>query len=113
MANHDQPINWKRSTLSLLKNGNLVLTDAGQFDVWSTNTNSSEPLELFLHDTGNLILREHKMNGSILWQSLHFPTDNKLISSQIYSSGFDNDNMGERWLPESVKQHVSTLLTME
>ncbi|KAK2440677.1 putative receptor protein kinase ZmPK1 [Trifolium repens] len=112
MANRDQPVNGKRSTLSLLKSGNLVLTDAGQFDVWSTNTNSSESLELFLHDTGNLILREHKMNGSILWQSFDFPTDTllpsqsftgymKLVSSKSYtnySSGsykliFDNDNL--------------------
>ncbi|KAK2386684.1 putative receptor protein kinase ZmPK1 [Trifolium repens] len=112
MANRDQPINGKRSTLSLLKNGNLVLTDAGQFDVWSTNTNSSKPLELFLYDTGNLILREHNMNGSILWQSFDFPSDTllpsqsftgymKLVSSKSYtnySSGsykliFDNNNL--------------------
>ncbi|TKY68988.1 putative receptor protein kinase ZmPK1 [Spatholobus suberectus] len=41
MANRDQPVNGKRSTLSLLKTGNLVLTDAGQIEVWSTNTVTS------------------------------------------------------------------------
>ncbi|XP_058782012.1 putative receptor protein kinase ZmPK1 [Vicia villosa] len=114
MANRDQPVNGKRSTLSLLKTGNLVLTDAGHSIVWSTNTNSSKskPLELFLYDTGNLVLRELNKNGVILWQSFDFPTDTllpdqsftrymKLVSSKSddkYSSGFyklffDNDNV--------------------
>ncbi|AES69571.1 putative protein kinase RLK-Pelle-SD-2b family [Medicago truncatula] len=112
MANRDQPVNGKCSRLSLLKTGNLVLTDAGHFDVWSTNTNSSKPLELILYDTGNLVLREHNKIGFVLWQSFDFPTDTllpdqsftrhmKLVSSKSgnkYSSGFyklffDNDNL--------------------
>ncbi|XP_058781997.1 putative receptor protein kinase ZmPK1 [Vicia villosa] len=102
MANRDQPVNGKRSTLSLLKTGNLVLSDAGYSNVWSTNTNSSKLLELFLSDTGNLILRERSKNDSILWQSFDFPTDTllpdqkfsgymNLVSSKSgtnYSSGF-------------------------
>ncbi|XP_061359949.1 putative receptor protein kinase ZmPK1 [Gastrolobium bilobum] len=111
MANRNQPVNGKRSKLSLLDNGNLILTDAGQFTVWTTNTNSSNPLELLLHDTGNLVLQEQN-NGFILWQSFHHPTDTllpdqhltrymKLVSSRSksdYSSGFyklffDNDNV--------------------
>ncbi|XP_058782013.1 putative receptor protein kinase ZmPK1 [Vicia villosa] len=112
MANRDQPVNGKRSTLSLLKTGNLVLTDAGYSNVWSTNTNSSKLRELFLSDTGNLILRERSKNDFILWQSFDFPTDTllpdqnftrymNLVSSKSnnkYSSGFyklffDNDNL--------------------
>jgi len=112
MANRDQPVNGKRSTLSLLKTGNLVLIDASYSNVWSTNTNSSKPLELFLYDTGNLVLRVHNADGLILWQSFDFPTDTllpdqsftrymNLVSSKMdnkYSSGFyklffDNDNI--------------------
>ncbi|CAJ2640428.1 unnamed protein product [Trifolium pratense] len=112
MANRDQPVNGKRSTLSLLKTGNVILTDADYFIVWSTNTNSSKPLDLFLYDTGNLVLREHTTNGFILWQSFDYPTDTllpeqsftryvNLVSSKSdnkYSSGyykliFDNDNV--------------------
>ncbi|KAJ1380089.1 Bulb-type lectin domain [Sesbania bispinosa] len=112
MANRDQPVNGKRSTLSLHKTGNLVLTDAGQFNVWSTNTNSFNPLELFLYDTGNLVLREQNNHSSVLWQSFDFPTNTllpdqtltrftKLVSSRSesnHSSGFyklffDNDNV--------------------
>ena len=40
MANRDEPVNGKRSKLSLLKTGNLVLTDAGR-QVWRTNTKST------------------------------------------------------------------------
>ncbi|XP_004500314.1 putative receptor protein kinase ZmPK1 [Cicer arietinum] len=113
MANRDQPVNGKKSTLSLLKTGNLILTDAAQSIVWSTNTASSKPLQLSLRDTGNLILQEHNNSNSIiLWQSFDFPTDTllpqqtlttftKLISSRSetnYSSGFyklffDNYNL--------------------
>ncbi|KAL9289868.1 hypothetical protein ACSQ67_024374 [Phaseolus vulgaris] len=112
MANRDVPVNGKRSSLSLLKNGNLVLSDAGQFDVWDTKTLSAKPLELHLHDTGNLVLREQTNRSSVLWQSFNFPTDTllpgqiltrftTLVSSRSegnYSSGFyklffDNDNI--------------------
>ncbi|KAH7849258.1 hypothetical protein Vadar_015336 [Vaccinium darrowii] len=109
-ANRDQPVNGKRSKLSLLKSGNLVLTDAAQFTVWSTNTNSIPPLQLKLLDTGNLVLKNP--NDTIIWESFDSPTDtllpsqrltrySKLVSSRSrsnFSSGyyallFDNDNL--------------------
>ncbi|KAF7140800.1 hypothetical protein RHSIM_Rhsim06G0055700 [Rhododendron simsii] len=109
MANRNQPVNGKRSKLSLLKSGNLILNDAAQFTVWSTNTKSLSPLELQLLNTGNLILRNQ--NGSI-WESFDWPTDtllpnqpitrnSKLVSSRShknFSSGFyalffDYDNV--------------------
>ncbi|KAL5132758.1 Vacuolar-sorting receptor 1 [Glycine soja] len=102
MANRDQPVNGKRSTLSLLGVGNLVLTDADQFQVWSTNTlTSSKQVQLRLYDTGNLVLLNNS-NGFVLWQSFDFPTDTLLpnqplrkttnlvssISGTNYSSGY-------------------------
>ncbi|XP_040997884.1 putative receptor protein kinase ZmPK1 [Juglans microcarpa x Juglans regia] len=110
MANRDQPVNGRKSKLSLLRNGNLILTDAGKFTVWGTNTASISSLELHLYDTGNLVLRT--LGGESLWESFDFPTDTllpqqlltrntKLVSSRSqtnYSSGFykllfDNDNV--------------------
>ena len=110
MANRDQPVNGQRSKLSLLKNGNLILTDAGKFTIWTTNTFSLSLVQLSLYNSGNLVLRN--MEGVILWQSFDFPTDTllpeqqltkntKLVSSRSqtnYSSGFyqfffDNDNI--------------------
>ena len=110
MANRDQPVNGKRSKLSLQKNGNILLTDAGKFTVWATNTVSLSSVQLSLYNTGNLVLRN--LEGVILWESFDFPTDTllpqqpltrntKLVSSRSqtnYSSGFyelfyDNDNL--------------------
>ncbi|KAL2658088.1 hypothetical protein GLYMA_03G003300v4 [Glycine max] len=102
MANRDRPVNGKRSMLSLLKTGNLVLTDAGQSIVWSTNTiTSSKQVQLHFYDTGNLVLLDNS-NAVVLWQSFDFPTDTllpgqtlskntNLVSSRSqtnYSSGF-------------------------
>ncbi|XP_035547140.1 putative receptor protein kinase ZmPK1 [Juglans regia] len=110
MANRDQPVNGRSSKLSLLKTGNLILTDAGKFTVWATNTQSLSPVHLSLYNTGNLVLQN--MEGVTLWESFDFPTDTllpqqlltrntRLVSSRSktnYSSGFyklffDNDNL--------------------
>ncbi|XP_022844040.1 putative receptor protein kinase ZmPK1 [Olea europaea var. sylvestris] len=111
IANRDQPVNGKYTKFSLLKSGNLVLTDGGQFTVWTSNTNSRSPLHLQLHDSGNLILTA-TLRQKTLWQSFDSPT-NTLLPQQLltengnllsyrsqtnYSSGFyklffDNDNV--------------------
>ncbi|GFZ10214.1 lectin protein kinase family protein [Actinidia rufa] len=111
MANRDQPVNGRLSKLSLLKNGNLVLTDAAQLTVWASDTVSISPLRLLLLDTGNLVLftLEERV---ILWESFDSPTDTllpnqrltrttRLVSSRSqsnYSSGFyklffDDENL--------------------
>ncbi|XP_028780956.1 putative receptor protein kinase ZmPK1 [Neltuma alba] len=102
-ANRDRSINGKRSSLSIHRTGNLVLSDAGQYEVWSTATTSSLPTQLILNNNGNLVLYEHQLRGSkILWQSFDFPTDTLLPGQQLtrytklvsarsetnYSSGF-------------------------
>ncbi|XP_062078855.1 putative receptor protein kinase ZmPK1 [Humulus lupulus] len=110
MANRDHPVNGRRSKLSLQKTGNLVLTDAGQSTVWSSDTASNSDSQLQLLDSGNLVLITQ--NRVLLWQSFASPTDTlvpgqtltrntKLVSSRSqtnYSSGFymlfyDNDNV--------------------
>ncbi|KAF7141959.1 hypothetical protein RHSIM_Rhsim06G0055600 [Rhododendron simsii] len=110
-ANRDKPVNGKRSELSLLKSGNLILTDAAQFTVWSTNTKSISPLQLQVLNTGNLVLRN--LSGSMnVWESFDSPTDtllpnqpmtrnSRLVSSRshnnfssgFYSLFFDDDNL--------------------
>ena len=95
MANRDQPVNGKHSKLSLLKNGNLILTDANKLNVWTTNTVSLSFVQLFLYNTGNLVL--YNVDGVILRQSFDFPTDTllpqqlltrntKLVSSRSQSN---------------------------
>ncbi|KAI3686855.1 hypothetical protein L1987_80544 [Smallanthus sonchifolius] len=100
MANRDQPVNGKHSKLSLRKDGNLVLTDASQYNIWSTQIKSNSSLQLQLHNIGNLIL--HERGNYPIWRSFDHPADTllpnqpltrntKLVSSRSstnYSSGF-------------------------
>ncbi|KAK4752255.1 hypothetical protein SAY87_021053 [Trapa incisa] len=100
MANRNVPVNGKGSRLSLFESGSLVLTDAGDSIVWSTDIVGSRATKLQLNDTGNLIVVGEK--GDILWQSFDYPTDTLLpkqpmkrdtvlISSRSranYSAGF-------------------------
>lgn len=83
MANRDRPVNGVKSKLSLLKSGNLVLNDAGQTDVWSTQTHSDSPVELQLYDNGNLVLHAVQDQTTTLWQSFDSPTDTLLPQQPI------------------------------
>ncbi|KAM2544279.1 hypothetical protein TB1_015987 [Malus domestica] len=109
-ANRDQLVNGRGSKFTLQKNGNLILTDAGKYTIWSSNTVFSNSLaQLILKDNGNLVLLTLK--GVALWESFASPTDTllpqqqltrntKLVSSRsltncssgFYSLFFDNDN---------------------
>ncbi|KAH7541837.1 hypothetical protein FEM48_Zijuj02G0009900 [Ziziphus jujuba var. spinosa] len=110
MANRDQPVNGIGSKFSLLRNGNLVLLDAGRINLWSTETTSPVSVYLQLHDNGNLVL--YNIRNESLWESFDSPTDTLLAEQKItkdasllsskshtnYSSGyytfyFDNDNV--------------------
>lgn len=103
MANRNQPVNGRGSKLSILKKGNLILTDAGRSVIWSTDSyrgSSSSSARLQLRDDGNLILSNS--TNHIHWQSYDWPTDTllplqpltkhkELVSSRSqtnYSSGF-------------------------
>ncbi|KAL8196782.1 hypothetical protein R6Q57_024484 [Mikania cordata] len=111
MANRDAPVNGHSSKLSLSKDGNLVLIDAGQYIIWSTQTESkSSSLQLKLHNSGNLVLQQE--DQQILWQTFDHPTDTLLpnqpltrntqlvssrsssnCSSGFYKLFFDNDSI--------------------
>ncbi|KAH7523677.1 hypothetical protein FEM48_Zijuj06G0037200 [Ziziphus jujuba var. spinosa] len=112
IANRDQPVNGKRSKLSLLKSDNLILTDAGQLPVWATSTSSNSSLRLQLHNSGNLVLHNFEGRSLPLWQSFDSPTHTLLpgqplsryiklvssrsktnVSSGYYKLFFDDDNV--------------------
>ncbi|XP_015935227.2 putative receptor protein kinase ZmPK1 [Arachis duranensis] len=86
MANRDQPVNGKSSTLSLLKSGNLILIDAGRTPFWSTTTSSSSELHLKLNNKGNLLLQTSQ--GTVLWQSFDSPTDTLLPGQKLTDQAF-------------------------
>ncbi|KAF7113189.1 hypothetical protein RHSIM_RhsimUnG0151700 [Rhododendron simsii] len=93
-ANRDKPINGKRSELSLLKSGNLILTDAAQFRVWSTNTKSISPLQLQLLNTGNLVL-QNRSGSSLVSSRCH-----NNFSSGFYYLFFDGPEISSVCWPD-------------
>ncbi|KAJ0027668.1 hypothetical protein Pint_35313 [Pistacia integerrima] len=110
MVNRDKPVNGRHSSLTLHGNGNLVLTDADESVVWSTNTLTNAGVEARLLETGNLVLVNQAKR--IIWESFEFPTDTLLPSqpftknttlvsmrsrgtylSGVYNMKFDDDNV--------------------
>ncbi|XP_075656988.1 putative receptor protein kinase ZmPK1 [Castanea sativa] len=115
MANRDEPVNGRGSVLSILADGQLILTNSLGITIWTTKAGDLTSLEvtnlqLQLQNTGNLVL--HNSKGVVIWQSFDAPSDTLLpqqaltmISSLIsrksqddYSSGnyklfFDYDNV--------------------
>ncbi|KAJ4718919.1 Receptor protein kinase [Melia azedarach] len=76
MANREEPAG-KKSKHSLLKNGDLVLKEAGRKVLWSTGTASQSSMKLELLNTGNLVLSTSD-GVNCLWQSFDSPTDTLL-----------------------------------
>lgn len=73
MANRDRPVNGLGSRISLLQDGNMVLTDVDGLITWDTDTSSTDVARAELLNSGNLILTDS--SGKILWQSFDYPTD--------------------------------------
>ncbi|CAI9099768.1 OLC1v1036632C1 [Oldenlandia corymbosa var. corymbosa] len=82
MANREKPVNGVGSTLSLRKNGAMVLLDVDGMVSWQTNTTSSDIDRAELLNSGNLVIKNLK--GDIKWQSFDYPTDT-LLPTQIFT----------------------------
>ncbi|KAK1388950.1 Receptor-like serine/threonine-protein kinase [Heracleum sosnowskyi] len=82
VANRENPVSNKYSSELKVVDGNLVLFDEMQTQVWSTETNSTSgsPVAVLLDD-GNLVLRNG--SSSALWQSLDYPSHTWLPGSKI------------------------------
>uniref|UniRef100_A0A2N9FE46 Uncharacterized protein n=1 Tax=Fagus sylvatica TaxID=28930 RepID=A0A2N9FE46_FAGSY len=79
MANRDQPVNGRHSKLSLLKTGDLILTDAGKFHCLGHKH--------FLTFLSTVISLQHR-NTKLVSSRSHTN-----ISSGFYELFFDNDNI--------------------
>lgn len=85
VANRERPIMDKYSSELKLVDGNLVLLDETQTEVWSTDTKfKSSGVVAVLLDEGNLVLRNGSNTTS--WQSWDYPSDTWLPGSKI---GYD------------------------
>ncbi|PIN24586.1 Serine/threonine protein kinase [Handroanthus impetiginosus] len=99
VANRDKPLKDSSNTVTISKNGNLVLINGRNQTVWSTNAKTSHANTILqIQDNGNLVLRDNIM-GSIIWESFSHPTDTFLLTMKF----FDNLTTGEKTLTSSWK----------
>ncbi|KAM0832586.1 hypothetical protein ACQ4PT_064795 [Festuca glaucescens] len=83
-ANRDRPVHVKRSTLTLQRDGNMVLRDYDGTVVWQAGGNFRNVQYAQLLNTGNFILKD--TNGNTIWQSFDSPTDTFLPTQRITAS---------------------------
>ncbi|KAF5780820.1 putative S-locus glycoprotein [Helianthus annuus] len=83
-ANRGNPVN-ENATLTLGKDGNLVLADADGRIAWQTNTANKGVVRFQVLPTGNMVLQDAK--GNFIWQSFDSPTDTLLVGQSLRASG--------------------------
>lgn len=83
-ANRNHPVHEKAS-LSLGRDGNLVLQEGDGTVVWQTNTANRGVTGIKLLGYGNLVL--HDKNGRFIWQSFDYPTDTLLLGQSVRTNG--------------------------
>ncbi|KAE8809145.1 putative receptor protein kinase ZmPK1 [Hordeum vulgare] len=103
-ANPCSPVNGQGSSISLNREGNLVLTDVNDTTAWESKTGSGKHTTVALLDTGNLVINDS--TGKTVWQSFDLPTNTLLPSQHLTRANrlvsqsdsyhvlyFDNDNV--------------------
>ncbi|KAL7250402.1 hypothetical protein ACSBR1_012418 [Camellia fascicularis] len=85
VANRDNPISDKYSSVLKILDGNLVILNESQTLIWSTNQNSttSNSVVAVLGDDGNLILRDGSNSNQPIWQSFDHPAHTWLPGAKI------------------------------
>ncbi|KAI3967217.1 hypothetical protein MKW92_007016 [Papaver armeniacum] len=104
VANRDNPLKDSSGSLSITRDGNLVVLDGRGMVLWSTNlTNiASNNTMAELLDTGNLVLRDEEDGEKILWQSFENPADTFLATMVLGGSRRTGKRQGlTSWKSES------------
>ncbi|KAF5764527.1 putative non-specific serine/threonine protein kinase [Helianthus annuus] len=84
VANRETRISDSSSKLKIM-DGNLVLLDESNIQIWSTNIiSTTTPASVVLHDDGNLVLRYgSNISSPPIWQSFDHPTHTLLPRYEV------------------------------
>nr|GMD99500.1 G-type lectin S-receptor-like serine/threonine-protein kinase At4g27290 [Ipomoea batatas] len=105
IANRETAINTTSAVLKIINPGLLVLIDAKNDTIWSSNTSRSaqNPIAQLL-DSGNLVVRDSEDENpeNFLWQSFDYPTDtffpgmklgrNLVTGHEVYVRAWKSEN---------------------
>ncbi|WOG92032.1 hypothetical protein DCAR_0311288 [Daucus carota subsp. sativus] len=96
IANREAPLNTSSNLLRLNSNGNLVILNASDDVVWSSNSTASvnNPVVQLL-DSGNLVIRDESEKDNYLWQSFDNLGDTQLPGAKL---GWNFETGLERYL---------------
>ncbi|KAK4421283.1 G-type lectin S-receptor-like serine/threonine-protein kinase [Sesamum alatum] len=93
VANRDRPLTDSSGTVTISRDGNLVLINGKNETVWSTNVVTSSPMNAAaqIQDNGNLVLRDVS-TGNIIWDCFSHPSNVFLPAMRI----IDDTNTGNK-----------------
>lgn len=80
-ANPDKPVS-ENASITLTRDGNLVLQNTDGSTVWSTTGEGISAAGMNLTELGNLVLFND--TGAVVWQSFDHPTDTLLAGQRLY-----------------------------
>jgi hypothetical protein len=83
VANRDHPLVDASGVLVLRDTGSLALLDGKTQTAWSSNTVGAVSPTLQLLESGNLVVRDGRSGGGILWQSFDHPTNTLVPGMKI------------------------------
>ncbi|KAK4491703.1 hypothetical protein RD792_002469 [Penstemon davidsonii] len=109
VANRDRPLNDSSGTVTISRNGNLVLLNGRNETLWSTNGTGTSPRNTSaqIQDSGNLVLRDTS-TGNIIWESFWQPSDTFLPAMRITDNINTNIKVGlSAWTNGSYPQQGS------
>ncbi|KAI3728802.1 hypothetical protein L6452_17445 [Arctium lappa] len=91
VANRETPVSDRFKSELRIIDGNLVLLNESNFQIWSTNvtttTTNSNSAVVIIHDDGNLVLTDRSNSVETTWQSFDHPVNTWLPGSKL---AYDN-----------------------
>ncbi|CAM0943228.1 unnamed protein product [Alopecurus aequalis] len=105
-ANRDRPVR-ENATLEFATDGNLVLRDADDSLVWSSNSSGRFVAGMVIKDVGNLVLFDQK--NATVWQSFDHPSNTLVLGQSLVEGTRLTSNTSATNMNESTFFYITVL----